>query len=392
MAPLGERYHAAVLADALRAAERLGYRLVRVDAPDERLCAWVDWTFAPSWWSSEVRDGSAWYARTSGGEIAGFAAFGARDRSAPWLRAYRERPEIGIFGPYGVAEAHRKTGIGEVLLTAALCALAERAADALIPAVSGERLIASYATRAGARIVDTFAYALRPARAVILASGSGTNAQAVIDDVRARRNALEIAAVVCNDPDARVRERARAAGIREEAVVWQRGAESRAAYDRRVIDAVAAYEPSLVLLLGWMHLLPAAFLERFPQTLNVHPAFLPFDPAADSVVMPDGSVIPAFRGARSPEATIAAGAAWSGVSVHRVTAAVDRGSILVRTPLRLHPPVALDDLRTQIRPLEHAAVAKAIRRWSLSAEEKSSSAAPSEPSAEIPICHREKNR
>jgi phosphoribosylglycinamide formyltransferase-1 len=378
-APLGERYGAAARAAALRAGERLGYRLVRADAPDERLCAWVDWTFAPSWWSSEVRDGSAWYA-LAGDEIAGFAAFNARDRSWPWLRAYRDRAEAGLFGPYGVAEAHRKTGIGEVLLTLGLCGLAERFAAALIPAVSGERLIATYEERAGARVVDAYDYALRPARAVILASGNGTNAQAVIDDVRAGRNALELAAVVCNDAAAHVRERARAAGIPEEAVVWRRGEESRAGFDARVIAAVERYAPDVVLLLGWMHLLPAAFLARFPETINVHPAFLPFDPAADTVVMPDGTTIPAFRGARSPEATVAAGVAWSGVSVHRVTPAVDRGGILVRTPLRLDGPVTLEELRTRIRPLEHAAVAKAIRRWSLTGTEKSSSAAARETS------------
>jgi phosphoribosylglycinamide formyltransferase-1 len=367
LAPLGGRYGAAALAQARLDAERRGYRLVRVDGPDERLCAWIDWAFAPSWWSSETRDGSAWIAYAASGEIAGFAAFGARSRSAPWLHAYRDRRDVGVFGPYGVADAHRGTGLGEALLAAALCGLAEWAAEALIPAVSGDRLIASYVARAGARVADTYEYALRPARAVILASGSGTNAQAVIDDTRAGRNALELAAVVCNVADARVRERARNAGIADELVVWQRGGEARAAFDERVIEAVAGYAPDLVLLLGWMHLLPAAFLARFPETINVHPAFLPFDPADDTAVMPDGTVIPAFRGARSPEATVAAGAPWAGVSVHRVTPAADRGAILVRTPLRRPAGASLDDLRAHLRPLEHAAVAKAIRRWSLGA-------------------------
>ena len=177
--------------------------------------------------------------------------------------------------------------------------------------------------------------------------------------------AAEIVAVVANDANARVRFRARDAWIREEAIVWDRAAESRAAYDLRLTSAVAAYEPDVILLLGWMHLLSAAFLERFPQTINVHPAFLPFDPSADEVVMPDGSCIPAFRGARAPEATIAAGAPWAGVSVHRVTPAIDRGSILVRTPLQVEAGVSLDRLRDDLRPLEHAAVAKAIRRWCL---------------------------
>jgi phosphoribosylglycinamide formyltransferase 1 len=365
LAPLGDRYRPQALPAALHTAEHLGYRLVRSAGTDERLCAWIDWTFAPSWWSSDVRGGSAWYAEAPDGAIAGFAGFGTSDRSYHWLAAYRKRPDVGIFGPYGVTPAHRGTGLGEVLLVAALCDLAERYRWALIPAVAGERLIASYEERADAHVTDSYDYALRDARAVILASGSGTNAQSVIDGVQSGDSTLDIAAVIANDPNAKVLERARDAGIKAEAVVWERSAESRSAYDARVIAAVERYEPELVLLLGWMHLLPPAFLERFPETINVHPAFLPFDPASDAVVMPDGSHIPAFRGARAPEATLAAGVLWSGVSVHRVTSHTDRGEILVRTPYQLRGDETLAVLRAGLRPLEHAAVAKAIRRWCL---------------------------
>lgn len=365
LAPLGERYRPDALPAALSTGEHLGYRLVRTDVPDERLCAWIDWEFAPSWWSSEVRTGSAWYALAADGTIAGFAGFGSPDRSYHWLQAYRKRPEVGIFGPFGVAAAHRKTGLGQVLLVAALCDLAERYRWALIPAVAGARLIASYEERADAHVTDSYDYALRNARTVILASGSGTNAQAVIDDVAAGDSTLDVVGVIANHAKAQVRERARDAGVKEEAIVWDRTAETRASYDARLVEAVARYEPELILLLGWMHLLPGTFLERFPETINVHPAFLPFDPASDAVVMPDGSQIPAFRGARSPESTIAASVAWSGVSVHRVTPATDRGEILVRTPYRLESGTTLEQLRDGLRPLEHAAVAKAIRRWCL---------------------------
>jgi folate-dependent phosphoribosylglycinamide formyltransferase PurN len=202
---------------------------------------------------------------------------------------------------------------------------------------------------------------------VILASGDGTNAQAVIDEAQSGGSALDIVGIIANNAGARVRERAREAGIGQEAVVWKRADETRAAYDARLIESVARYEPELILLLGWMHLLPPAFLERFPETINVHPSFLPLDAAADTVVMPDGSEIPAFRGARAPEATIAAGVAWGGASVHRVTPDTDRGEILVRTPLYLGEGATLEQFRERIHPLEHAAVAKAIRRWSLMA-------------------------
>jgi len=365
LAPLGERYRPEALPAAIATGQHLGYQLRRIDMPDERLCAWIDWEFAPSWWSSEVRDGPVWYALAADGTIAGFAGFGSSDRSYHWLQPYRKRPDVGIFGPYGVAAAHRKTGLGEVLLVAALCDLAARYRWALIPAVSGERLITSYEERADAHVADSYDYVLRPARAVILASGDGSNAQAVIDEVQSGDSALDIVAVISNNENARVLERAREAGIKQQAIVWSRGTESRAAYDERLTAAIAGDAPELILLLGWMHLLPAAFLDRFPETINIHPAFLPYDSAADTVVMPDGSEIPAFRGARAPEATIAAGVRWGGASVHRVTAATDRGQILVRTPLYLAPETTLEQFHSRIHPIEHAAVAKAIRRWCL---------------------------
>jgi phosphoribosylglycinamide formyltransferase-1 len=363
LATLGDRFGTDALASARRDVEARGFRLVRAADAGERFHAWIDAEFAPSWWSSEARASDGWVAQNAAGEIAGFASFGLPARVYPWLHAYRDRADIGIFGPYGVAPEHRGTGIGAALLAAALSSLAQSHAHALIPAVTGDALIATYIARSGAIVADDYALDPPRARAVMLASGNGTNAQAVIDAVAAGRIALDLH-VIANDAGAFVRERARAAGIAEEAIVWQRGVERRAAFDARVIDAVAAQSPDLVLLLGWMHLLPAAFLERFPATLNVHPSFLPFDPAHDDVVMPDGSRIPAFRGAHSPEDTIAAGVRWSGASVHRVTAATDRGEIYVRTPLALAAGTTLTDLRERLRPLEHAAVVTAIRRWS----------------------------
>jgi phosphoribosylglycinamide formyltransferase-1 len=365
LAPLdGERYGASALAGAHDAAARAGYALRRVDGPDDVLAAWIDQHFAPSWWSFEAAAGSAWVAERDGA-LAGFAAFGGRGLRFFWLRRWRERADAGVFGPYGVAQTHRGTGIGEALLTAALCSLrASGHAFALIPAVSGEHLIETYVRRTGALVVDEFAYDdAGRFRATILASGAGTNARSVLERARDGRLPLDVGAVVANDARAGALGVAREHGVDAVSVVWDRAHEPRASFDARVIDAVARTEPELVLLLGWMHLLPPAFVQRFPETLNLHPSFLPLDPAADTVVAPDGTVIPALRGAHALRDAVRDRVPWTGVSVHRITAATDRGAVLVRVPFAMDAATDEAALREHIRPLEFAAVAAAIRRW-----------------------------
>jgi len=118
-----------------------------------------------------------------------------------------------------------------------------------------------------------------------------------------------------------------------------------------------------VLLLGWMHLLEPSFLDAFAQMLNVHPAFLPLEPARDSVGMPDGVTIRAFRGARAVRDALAANSPWVGASVHAVTADTDRGRVLARKPLRVIAGEEEDALLARLHPIEHQLVAIAIKRW-----------------------------
>lgn len=375
------RYGAGALARAHDAAAQAGCVLRRVDAPDDRLAAWIDFHFAPSWWSYEVRAGSAWVAERDGA-IVGFAGFNARGLRFPWLRRWRERADVGLFGPYGIAQAHRKRGIGEPLLTAALCGLREAGyAHALIPAVGGERLIASYVRRTGAQVVDEYELGTRRFRATILASGAGSNARNVLEraalhdggdrvgeGASARALPLEIAAVVANRGDAGALGAAREHGVPAITLEWDRAREPRDGYDARVIEAVASTEPELVLLLGWMHVLPAAFVRRFPETLNLHPSFLPLDPAVDEVVAPDGTLIPALRGAHALRDALRAGIPWSGATVHYVTEATDRGAVMVRVPVVIGDAATEEDLRERVRPVEFVTVASAVRRWAFEQE------------------------
>ncbi len=283
-------------------------------------------------WSSEAAAGGAWWAEAKdGGGMLGFAAFDARGLRYHWLRNWRTKPHVGIFGPFGLRADARGGELGRTLLRASLFSLRERGyRQALIPAVGDAALIAYYEREANARAVESFALDRpeRRARTVVLASGNGSNFQAVLDAAGAGTVPLDVVALVTNRASAFARERARAAGVAEHLVAWRRADETREAYDERLLREVAALEPELVLLLGWMHVLPATFVARFPQLLNIHPALLPLDPAADFVTAPDFSRLPVFRGARALDDALAAGVRWSGASVHRVGVAVDRGGVV----------------------------------------------------------------
>jgi phosphoribosylglycinamide formyltransferase 1 len=199
-------------------------------------------------------------------------------------------------------------------------------------------------------------------RTTILASGVGTNVQTVLDAVAAGTLALELRAVISNRVDALALERARRAGVPAIALVWDRGGTSREAYDEKLIDAVARTRPELVLLLGWMHILPTRFIARFPELLNIHPAYLPLDAEADTVEVPDGTSIPAFRGAHAIADALSAGARWYGATVHRVGDEIDRGAVLERRAIPLEEKTEEAALAA-LRPIEREVLSAALARW-----------------------------
>jgi phosphoribosylglycinamide formyltransferase-1 len=368
----GDRFGPEALADARQRAERAGYTLRRVDGPDDHLAAWIDAQFPGTTWSSEAYESSAWVA-LRGREIAGFAAFGKPlDRHCRWLATWRNRDDLAMVGPIGIVAGDRGAGVGAPLLVATLATLREQGYGyALFPAASGERFIAMVSHVAGARIVDSFPYEFRHRhRATILASGAGTNARNVLQRVAAGALPLDVDALIAGRADAGALLVASEHDVPALALPWERAAESRASYDTRLEAAVARTEPDLVLLLGWMHVLSTEFLTRFPQTINVHPAFLPLDPGADTVVAPDGTTIPALRGAHALRDALEQRVRWVGATVHHVTPEIDRGAVLVRVPVAVGETTSEAALRERVRPAEFTAVEAGIRRWAGPREEE----------------------
>jgi phosphoribosylglycinamide formyltransferase 1 len=333
---------------------------------DDAALAWIDETFGGSW-SSEARAGANVIAHRDG-RPAGFATYDPHGLRFRWLRGLAREPGVGIFGPFGVAPHERGGELGRALLHRALHALRARGyARALIPAVGDERLIRYYAATAGARVVerlDAAEFAEPRVRAVVMASGSGTNLQAVLDRSKDGSLPVDVVGLVANSANAYAIERARAAHVPSIAVIpWKRAERTRAQYDEELLAVVGAHAPDVVLLLGWMHLLAEPFVRAFQHVLNVHPAFLPLDPECDDVGLPDGTRMPAFRGAHAVRDAFAASSRWIGATVHVVTPATDRGPVLTRRPLLVLPGEDEASALARLHPIEHDLVAAGIRRW-----------------------------
>jgi phosphoribosylglycinamide formyltransferase 1 len=358
------------LARALRGIEAAGFSVERVSPGREAYHAWIDEQFGGTW-SSEAFAGKSVVAK-SGEQYAGFATYDPHGLRFSWLRGLGAQEGVGIFGPFGVAPEfravrHAQGTLGPHLLIAALASLREAGyVKALIPAVGHEKLVEYYAKHSGAQVAERFKKSQwrdRRYRTIVLASGNGTNFQSVIDGVAGGSLPLDLVMLLSNKSDAYALERARNAGIRAVALPWDRKAQTRDQYDESLFELVHREQPDLLLLLGWMHVLPDRFVAEFAQMINIHPAFLPLDQDKDEVTFPDGTVTPAFRGARAVRDALAWGSRWAGASSHLVTLEADRGPLLVRKPLPLQTGDTEETIMQRLHPLEHRMLAGGILRW-----------------------------
>jgi len=181
-------------------------------------------------------------------------------------------------------------------------------------------------------------------RVGVLASGEGTNLQALLDAVHGRE--AQIIAVGSDRPGAPALRRAVEAGMRT-AVFPRDDHPSRAARDAALADWLDAEGVELCVLAGYMALLDAAFVRRFAGRLvNVHP-----------------SLLPAFPGLRAVEQALAYGVKVFGVTVHLVDEGVDTGPILAQRAVELPSARSPAEVRTTLRPLEHALLCDVVRRF-----------------------------
>ena len=181
-------------------------------------------------------------------------------------------------------------------------------------------------------------------RVGVLASGAGTNLQALLDRVHGR-DGIEVVAVGSDQPDAAALDRARRAGVPTATF-------PRSAYPDRPArdDAMGAWLTEagveLVVLAGYMQLVTPGFLARFPQrVINVHPALLP-----------------AFPGLRAIEQAIDYGVKVFGVSVHFVDEGVDTGPVIAQRALEIPGAPTAAEVREALRPHEHDLLCGTVAR------------------------------
>lgn len=179
-------------------------------------------------------------------------------------------------------------------------------------------------------------------RLVILASGNGSNAQAIIDACRSGALAAEVVAVISDRADAQALVRADTAGL-PAVHVGRRPDESRADYDARLADVVTGFDPQWVVLVGWMRVLTMNFLGWFPgMVVNLHPA-LPGELAGMHAIER------AYDEARVGERT------RTGVMVHLVPdEGVDVGPVLATCEVPISIDDSLADLQQRVHAAEHA--------------------------------------
>lgn len=180
-------------------------------------------------------------------------------------------------------------------------------------------------------------------RIVVLASGSGTNLQAILDRLH-RREGIEVVGVGTDKPDAWALERAQIEGVAT-AVFARDKYEDREARDTDMADWIEARGADLVVLAGYMQLLSDGFVARFRNRIvNIHPALLPAFPGLDAIGQ-----------------ALAAGVEVTGVTVHFVDEGVDTGPPILQREVAVPASGDRAELERALHAVEHQLYSEAIR-------------------------------
>jgi phosphoribosylglycinamide formyltransferase 1 len=182
-------------------------------------------------------------------------------------------------------------------------------------------------------------------RLAILASGNGSNAQAIIEAVNSSRLDAEVKVVITNKSDAGVIARAMRFSIPIE-IIPSKGFTDRDKYDSIVIESLKKYDVDTIALAGWMRILSDTFLRAYgDKIINIHPA-----------------ILPSFTGGKGLQDAYEYGVKLTGCTVHIVSSQLDAGPIIIQAAV---PAIGTsDEIETRVHSMEHLIFPQALQWFS----------------------------
>jgi phosphoribosylglycinamide formyltransferase 1 len=182
-----------------------------------------------------------------------------------------------------------------------------------------------------------------PIQLGIMASGSGTNFEAVVKAIADSQLNAEIKVLIYNNPQAKAKERADKYKI-PSVLIDHRQYKQRTSLDQEIVAVLKAHGVDWVVMAGWMRIVTQTLLDGYPnRIINIHP-----------------SLLPSFKGIRAIEQALAAKVKITGCTVHLVSLEVDSGEILMQAAVPILPDDTLETLHARIQVQEHYILPQAI--------------------------------
>jgi phosphoribosylglycinamide formyltransferase-1 len=180
----------------------------------------------------------------------------------------------------------------------------------------------------------------------VLVSGSGSNLQAIIDNIEAGRLDARIKIIISNAPDVFALERAKKHKIRS-LVISHKGYKRREDFDQKIVEALQVHGVELVILAGYMRVVTSVLLRAFPmRVMNIHPALLP-----------------SFPGTHVWQAEVDSGVKFAGCTVHFVDEGTDTGPIIIQAVVPVYDDDTAETLNARILKQEHKIFSQAIQLY-----------------------------
>lgn len=179
----------------------------------------------------------------------------------------------------------------------------------------------------------------------VLVSGNGTNLQSIIDHIHEGKLRAVVGAVISDNENAFALERAKKANI-PGVVIQRKEFQTKSHFEKAIHDEVRRVHAEMIVLAGFMRILSAEFVEKYPnRILNIHPSLLPNHPGLHAI-----------------EKAFEAKDEFAGVTIHFVDRGVDTGPIVLQDKVKIDSTDTIETLTQKVHALEHQLYPKAIQK------------------------------